>query len=241
MVIKMKNQFPASRRQDPKRLAEARVYDALPRLELNGHGLYEFRYRDGGQQVDFPLWLHGIGRYAVEVKGGHYEMSKTGEWDLVRPDGERLSVPSPIDEAADGAIEMRNAILEATGFKNFVAAVLLFPDMERDARIENAARRSSCVHTVWGIDGLAADLERIAALAEFRRPPLSRISENEWSSLHELQYELPPAPDCHRRGDGTPTHPEPVEGWEFGAQQVTIQHVEHLHIHTSSLEGVPHG
>ena len=241
MGIKMKEQFPASRRQDPKRQAEARVYDALSRLEVNGHGLYEFRYRDGGQQVDFPCWIHGVGRYAVEVKGGRYEMSKAGEWELVRPDGERIGVPSPIDEAADGAIEMRNAIIETTGFKNFVAAVLLFPDMERDARIENVARRSSCVHTVWGLDDLCADLERIAALAEFRRPPLSRISENEWSNLNDLQYGRDAAADYRRRGELPLVHPEPVEGRGLDARQVIIQHVEHLHIHTSAPEGVTHG
>ena len=33
MAIKMKEQFPASRRADPKRLAEAKVFDALANLE----------------------------------------------------------------------------------------------------------------------------------------------------------------------------------------------------------------
>ena len=32
--------------------------------------------------------------------------------------------PSPVEEVADGAIEMRSAIIEATGYKNFIAAVL---------------------------------------------------------------------------------------------------------------------
>ena len=102
--------------------------------------------------MDFPLWLHGKVRFAIEVKGGRYEMPSAGEWQLVRPDGERTTVPSPVEEAADGAIEMRSAIIEATGYKNFIAAVLLFPDMERDKRIESAARRTSCVHTVWGLE-----------------------------------------------------------------------------------------
>ena len=193
MGIQMKGQFPKSRRQDPKRQAEARVFDALAGLECDGHCLYEFRYRDHGQQVDYALWLHGVGRFAIEVKGGHYEMPAPGEWALTRPDGERIVVPSPVDEAADGTIEMRNAIIESTGFKNFVAAVLLFPDMDRDERIERSARRSSCVHTVWGLDRLENGLERVAELAEFRRPPLSKISKNEWSRLHELQYAGPSA------------------------------------------------
>lgn len=191
MGIQMKEQFPKSRRQDPKRQAEARVFDTLAGLECAGHGLYEFRYRDDGQQVDYALWLHGVGRFAIEVKGGHYEMPAPGEWALTRPDGERITVPSPVDEAVDGAIEMRNAILEVTGFKNFVAAVLLFPDMDRDERIERTARRTSSVHTVWGLDRLEDGLQRVAELAEFRRHPLSKISRNEWGRLHKLQYAEP--------------------------------------------------
>ena len=124
----------------------------------------------------------------------------------MRPDGERTTVPSPVEEAADGAIEMRSAIIEATGYKNFIGAVLLFPDMERDKRIESAARRTSCVHTVWGLDGLVESLERVLELAEFHWPPLSRISENEWELLHELQYARPPAPDCQGQ------KPVPPEG-----------------------------
>ena len=229
MAIQMKEQFPASRRTDPKRQAEARVYDALTRLEFDGHGLYEFRYRDGGQQVDFPIWVHGIGRYAIEVKGGEYEMPAPGEWALVQPDGSRLTVPSPVDEAADGGLEMRSAIHEATTFRNFVAAVLLFPDMERVAQIERAARNARSVYTIWGLERLEDELERVAELAEFRRPPLSRISENECGKLHELQYGGP-ASSCTEGGMD-----------ELAARQVIIQHVEHLHIHTPTLEGVPHG
>ena len=239
MAVKMKVLFPASRRQDPMRQAEARVYDALTRMELDGHGLYEFRYRQ--QQVDFPLWLHGIGRYAIEVKGGRYEMTAQGEWALMGPDGERITVPSPIGEASQAAIEMRGAIHKATKFRNFVAGVLLFPDMERDERIEATARRTFSIYTVWGLEKLADDLERVAELADFRRPPLSRISENEWSKIHELQYAGPEAPDCQRQGDLPLFSPEPVEGWGLDARHVVIQHVEHLHIHTSSPEGVPHG
>ena len=226
MSIIVKEDFPEYRRRDPKRYAEARVYDALVNLDRDGHALYEFRYRDGGHQVDYPIWLHGVGRYASSVKGGHYEMLTSGEWSLVRKDGERISVPSPVREAADGAIEMRSAILEATGYKNFVAAVLIFPDMERDAEIESAARRTSCVHTVWGLDDLQGELERVAELADFHRPPPSRISENEWAKLHHLQYALPPG-DAQRQ--------ELAAGGLEG-RQVIIQHVEHLHIHNAGLQ-----
>ena len=61
----MPEQFPEHRRQDPKRAAEARVFDALLDLGLNGYGLYEFRFRREGKQVDNPLWVPSLGRFAV--------------------------------------------------------------------------------------------------------------------------------------------------------------------------------
>ena len=42
-------EFPEQRRQDPKRRAEARVFDALQRLDLEGYGLYEYRFRKEGK------------------------------------------------------------------------------------------------------------------------------------------------------------------------------------------------
>ena len=46
----MLEQFPEHRRQYPKRGAEARVFDALQKLGLDGDGLYEYRYRKEGKQ-----------------------------------------------------------------------------------------------------------------------------------------------------------------------------------------------
>ena len=69
MAIEMTpGEFPEQCRGDPKRNAEARVYDALNALELDGHGIYEFRYRLGGRQLDFVLWLDGIGHFAMQVR-----------------------------------------------------------------------------------------------------------------------------------------------------------------------------
>ena len=63
MGIRMTPQeFPKHRRNDPKRRAEANVFDALQTLDLDGYGLYEFRGRRGGMQVDFALWLNDLGR-----------------------------------------------------------------------------------------------------------------------------------------------------------------------------------
>ena len=70
MVIQMKEQFPANRRQNSKRQAQARIHDALVNMGREGHGLHGLRYRNEGQQADYPLWIHGLGRFAAQVKGG---------------------------------------------------------------------------------------------------------------------------------------------------------------------------
>lgn len=96
MAIEMiPGEFPELRRSDPKRNAEARVYGALRNLELDGRSIYEFRYREGGRQLDFALWLDGIGRFAVQVKGGEYILDATGQWYLRNPDGSLTPTGSP--------------------------------------------------------------------------------------------------------------------------------------------------
>ena len=57
-------EFPEHRSQDPKRRAEAEEFDALQTLEPDGHGLC---------------------RFAVQVKGGRYEMDNTGRWTPCTP------------------------------------------------------------------------------------------------------------------------------------------------------------
>ena len=70
-------QFDQNRRRDPKRAAEARVFDALQNLDLDGYGLYEFRYRREGRQLDFALWLNMLGRLAMQVKGASTALTTT--------------------------------------------------------------------------------------------------------------------------------------------------------------------
>ena len=103
----MPEQFPEHRRQDPKRAAEARVFDTLQNLDLDGYGLYEYRFRKNGKQVDNPLWVPSLGRFAVQVKGGTYEMDHSDQWFLRTPDGARIGVSSPLEEAADGCMDVK--------------------------------------------------------------------------------------------------------------------------------------
>lgn len=182
-------EFSPLRRGDTKRGAEARVVDALKRIGIAGHALYEFRYRKSGTQVDIALWLDRLARFAGQVKGGPHELDDAGQWLLRKPGGRLERVPPPLEEAVDGAIEMRNAIFEATGVKNFVAGLVIFPDMPRNEHWERVALNHDHVYILCGLDNLQADLERIAGEAQFFYHPKPAHSENEWRGLNRLQYE----------------------------------------------------
>ena len=188
MGIQMQpGEFPERRRHDPKRRAEARVFDALKELELSGRAIYEFRLRKEGIQVDIALWLDRLGRFALQIKGGSYRLDSDGQWYLQKPDGTWTPVPSPLEETEDGCIEMHDAIDEATGFYGFVVGVLVFPDMEPDEQVESVARKHN-LGVIWGLDNMAGDLQRIAQQVRFDRPPRSLHSENEWRKVSQLQY-----------------------------------------------------
>ena len=182
-------EFPEQRRQDPKRRAEARVFDALLRLDLEGYGLYEYRFRKDGRQVDNPLWVPELGRFAVQVKGGTYEADHSDQWFLLMLDGDRKRATSPLEEASDGCIELRNGIRKATTFETYVAGVVIFTDMERNEEIEHMARER--YHVVRHLGAERACSRTWSASPrrwDFHRPPSSWVSEKEWRRVYELQY-----------------------------------------------------
>ena len=224
-------QFEQDRRQDPKRAAEARVYDALQHLDLDGYGLYEFRHRRGGREVDFALWLDLQGRFAVQVKGGRYDMDEAGHWHLIRFDGRRESVASPLSATADASMELRNAIRAATDYKTFVVGVLLFPDMVHDEDMERVALNHKHVHIIWGLDNLAQNLARIASQEVFY-PPSPEYSRNEWESVNRIQYRSLEGTREGPRDEAAAEGEAPVPAGEMpltlGSATINIQHVERL-------------
>lgn len=236
MGIKMNPpEFPKDRRNDPKRRAEANVFDALQTLDLDGYGLYEFRGRRRGRQVDFALWLNDLGRLAGSVKGGHFLVDSNGQWYRRCPDGILESIHSPLKELVDASIEMRNAIVTGTGYKNFVAGVLFLPDMQPDEALERVALNTEHLHIIFGLDNLKEDLERLADREEFQNPPEPWFSENESTKVNELQIRGPEG----SRDDGEetpaaeaatpPPLPGPLDlGLKLGSVTINIQHVETL-------------
>ena len=101
-------QFPIERRNDPKRQAEAAVYDALAESDTSGHAIYEWGAPGRRHHTDFATWCENVGRFAIEVKGGQYSLDAEREqWYLHTPDGGLEAKSSPLQQADDSAMGLR--------------------------------------------------------------------------------------------------------------------------------------
>ena len=154
--------FPANRRKKPKRRAERRIYEALAISDRQGFVYYEWRRGYEHIELDFAVWIVDLGRFALQVKGGHYLLID-GEWYLKTRDGLVPIETSPLDEAWLAALELHDEIKQraATPHNPYVIPVLVFADMEPDPVIEALARRKG-VYLVWHTDDLVADLSAVA-------------------------------------------------------------------------------
>ena len=154
-------EFPSGRRKRPKRRAEQRVYEALAGICLRGFVYYEWRRGYEYTEVDFILWLEGLGRFALQVKGGVYFL-EDGEWFLRTRDGVKAIKTSPLDETWLAMLDLHDDIAEKarTPYDPFVVPVLIFPDMDPNAAIEKLASRKG-VYLVWGTENLLQNLEEI--------------------------------------------------------------------------------
>ena len=155
-------EFPPNRRGDPKRRAELRVFEALAGIYRQGFVHYEWRRGYERIELDFAVWIEGLGRFALQVKGGRYRIID-GQWHLATRDGLRPVRLCPLDEAKLGALDLHDDISEGAGafYNPYVIPVLSLPGMtEPDPSIESLARRKG-VYVVWGVENLMLDLEQI--------------------------------------------------------------------------------
>ena len=166
-MITTPKEFPLERRADPKRRAEATVFDALAGSGASGHALYEWGAPGRPHRTDFALWLENTGRFAIEVKGGRYTL-ESAQWFLRTPHGLEAK-SSPLRQADDAAMDLRNEIHRQTGFKVLIIPVVVFPDMTPDPVIEQHAARTN-VKVVWGTEHLLADLETVAGASWWTIP-----------------------------------------------------------------------
>ena len=178
-MITQPQEFPEERRRDPKRRAEATVFDTLAECQRAGHVIYEWGAAGRPHRTDFALWLENTGRYAIEVKGGEYTLRpESDQWYLRTPDGDLQAKSSPLHQADDSAMDLRNEIHEQTGYKVFVIPVVVFPDMAPDPVIQKYAQRTN-VQVIWGAEYLLTDLDAAARRVGIDHPPRASYIRNE--------------------------------------------------------------
>ncbi|GEM_PF-4100295 len=154
-------EFPSGRRKKPKRQAERRVYQALADSRRWGFVYYEWRRGYEHIELDFAVWTEGLGRFALQVKGGRYLLIH-GDWYLKTRYGVQPVKSCPLDETKLAALDLHDDVKEMaeTRYSPYVIPVLIFPDMEPDPTIESLARRTG-VYVIWGVGNLLADLAEI--------------------------------------------------------------------------------
>ena len=154
-------EFPSGRRKKPKRQAERRVYEALAGSDRRGFCYYEWRQGYEHIELDFAVWIEGLDRFALQVKGGRYLLID-GEWRLKTRDGVKLIESCPLDETKLAALDWHDDIKELaeTHYNPYVIPVLAFPDMDPDPAIKKLARRKG-VYVIWGTEHLMIDLAEI--------------------------------------------------------------------------------
>ena len=235
-MITHPQQFPPDRSADPRRLAEARVFDAIQSSDRPGLAIYEWQRNPGSPQLDFAIWTQGGGRFGLQVKGGQISL-ENGKWYLETHDGPEEK-PSPLCVTWDAAMSLREDIIDVLGDTCcFVIAALLFPDMEPDPAIVAEAKRSN-VHVIWGTDNLMNRLAAIAARKAYYPPnaddirrEVAAVTDGQIAYAGEVQ-------DQRHREEGLPVPAQP-EGpvfprLEIPAAGITIGHVDTLIVHTGS-------
>ena len=156
--MEIRPKFPKHRLHDPKRRAELAVYRELEASTTPGVALYEPRFGPYTRGLDFGVWLEGIGRFAIEDKGGHHSV-EGATWWLSTPAGQQ-EIDSPALQAWDGAMAFRDRIAVKKGKGPFVIAVLVFPDMEPDTTVKKALA-DSAVQAIFGVEDLTGKLARL--------------------------------------------------------------------------------
>ena len=222
-------QFPQDHRTDPKRQAEARIFDAIQASCQPGFAYYEWKRDHHSPEVDFALWLLGVGRFSIQVKGGQLSL-RNGKWYLATQDGLK-ETGSPSRKAWRAAMSLREEIVETLKDDNaFIIAVLQLADMEPDPAIAAMAEREH-THDIWGTDNLFERLKEIAAATPVYYPPNAEDIRREVAAVtgNQILYRGQDPDQEHPEGQlSPPAQPEipvvPQLGIATGS--VTIHHVD---------------
>ena len=222
-------QFPQDHRTDPRRQAEARIFDAIQASCQPGFAYYEWKRDHHSPEVDFALWLLGVGRFSLQVKGGQLSL-RNGKWYLATQNGLK-ETGSPSRKAWRAAMSLREEIVETLKDDNaFIIAALLLADMGPDPAIAAMAEREH-THVILGTDNPFQRLEEIAAATPVYYPPNAEDIRREVAAVtgNQILYRGQD-PDQDHRGEQLPPPAQPeipvVPQLGIATGSVTIHHVD---------------
>ena len=213
--------FPQPYLNDTMRAAELRVYQEIARSEVPGQSLYQVNAYPNAPELDVLVALEGVAYVCVGIKGGVSRMTNDGRWFL-RTAFAWQRTPSPLEETWLAAISVHDALMKSLNLNIFVIAVLVFPDMDRDPAIDQAAANDK-VRVQWGTDNLVEGMAAIARTRTVNRPPtagqIARVTE----------FFMP--------GLGMAPEPEPPPAaMEIAGRQLIIQHVDVMNVYPAGWE-----
>ena len=187
--MRISPEFPDDRRWDPMRRAELRVYRQLADSEVAGRALYQVRANRRDRELDFLVFLDGLARIGIEVKGGSYRL-RAGGWRLRTTDGWQWK-PSPVDQLRAAVGSVQDALAVRLGRRVPVIPVLAFPDMKADEDIE-ALTRAGNVGVVWGLGRLVEHLVTLGETSDLEDVPTPDGVEMEVEAITSGQGSGPP-------------------------------------------------
>ena len=227
-------EFPSGRRKKPRRQAERRVYEALAGSDRRGFCYYEWRQGYEHIELDFAVWIEGLGRFALQVKGGRYLLID-GEWYLKTRDGLQPVKSCPLDEAKLAALDWHDDIKELADarYNPFVIPVLAFPDMEPDEAIRNLAKRKG-VYVIWGMESLLTDLEKIVRSRSVSDTlPMDRIARE----VYAVTDGLIQLAEAGREGAGETTVRPTALSLSVGGRKVLRVRAGEMHLRFGTFIG----
>ena len=220
--MEIQPQFPPHRRQDPRRRAEAVVYDQLARSGHPGQALYELKATPEAPELDFAVWFEDLVRIGLQVKGGRYSVD-AAVWTLQTARGVE-QVPCPLTQTWDAAIAVRDAVDRVLGFKVFIIPVLLLSDTPPNPLIKEWAGQRR-VKVLFGADDLVGRLLGLAERTGIKHPPAADHILNEVDAV--TNGLVVPA------GVGPTPEPVPDAAQELMARPVVIYHVDTVNMYVT--------
>ena len=183
-------------------MAELAVYRDLEGHEAPGTAIYEAKINRKATEVDFAVWLVGVGRFAIQVKGGIYRVSGKN-WYLNTPQGEIRKAP-PLAQLWDSTMTLHDCLQEQLGGKRnpFFVPILCLADMEPDPVIEEWAEHTN-VHVIFGTDDLVERLAELVPRTGRQYPPtLEETAEEVGIVMPGLREQPEPqTPQCLDDGE----------------------------------------